>query len=268
MLMMFGSALRKAPFERAMPFNDSDLMVLINDEYGFRMCNITTEDGERFGIKNFMISDKEMFGKKPVDIFGKTPFDQRVKEFGDIFVGRVERFFETKKSDYIFFDLEEQKYLRKLMSKKGLSCSIELYKYSKDKSPEKIEFLDLPYNDAMMITKFLSSCKIRAVLNCREYYYASKSNHDKNKERYSKYSNFTGKKDDKMDFFFARYKQLKTFTSKEKVDKYFKLLTVKYHPDKEGGDTEICSTIRSDFGTIKESRWYINLKDKEDGGDK
>jgi len=268
MLMMFGSALRRAPFERAMPFNDSDLMILVNPDYGFRLCNITTEDGEKFGIKNFMISETEVSGQKPKDIFGKKPFEERVKEFGEIFNGRVERFFETEKSDYIFFDLEEQKYLRKLMSKKGLSCSVEIYKYHKNKPPEKIEYLDLPYEEAIMITKFLSSCKVRTVLNCRDYYYMNKANHEKSRERRSKYSNFNNKRDSEMEILFNRYKQLRDLTSKERVDKYFKALTVKYHPDREGGDAEICATIREDFGNIKEGRWYINLKDKEDGGEK
>ena len=40
MLMMFGHALYKAPFERAMPFNDRDLMLLVSPEYGIRLCNI------------------------------------------------------------------------------------------------------------------------------------------------------------------------------------------------------------------------------------
>ena len=68
MLMMFGHALYKAPFERAMPFNDRDLMILVSPEYGIRLCNITTEQGETFEIKSFMISKKDVFNCEDFDM--------------------------------------------------------------------------------------------------------------------------------------------------------------------------------------------------------
>lgn len=71
MLMMFGHALYKAPFERAMPFNDRDLMILVSPEYGIRLCNITTEQGETFEIKSFMISKKDVFNCEDFDKSGE-----------------------------------------------------------------------------------------------------------------------------------------------------------------------------------------------------
>lgn len=258
MLMMFGAALRKAPFERSMPFNEKDLMILISPEYGFRLCNITKETGDSFEIGSFIVQNPE--------VFGKQKYTERVHEFAEIFHGRVERFFITKKNDYIFFDLEEQKFLRKLMSKPGLSCSVELYRYHKDKSPEKIDILDLPYEDGKIITKFLAACKVRHVDNCREYYYANKKRHDRTRYQFNKEEFERRKqKEDELNKYFKKYPKLQSLDTKKKVNLYFKKLTVKYHPDKQDGDAELCTEIRGDFENLKETAWYGNLK--EDGGD-
>lgn len=255
--MMFGAALRKAPFERAMPFNESDLMILISPEIGFRLCNITTEAGLTFKIEEFMAGEPKVFGEN---------FKQRIVEFAEIFQGRVERFFETKKSDYIFFDEEEQKFLRKLMSKQGLSCSVEIYRFFKDKSPERIDFLELPYEEAMKVSKFLSACKVRSVINCREYYYLAKKNYDETKDRTSRFNNFKAKSNDEMEQFFKKYPKLKGLDSQERVDKYFKKLTIKYHPDSNNGEThELCASIQQDLGVIRNSTWYLRLPERKEG---
>lgn len=265
MLMMFGHALYKAPFERAMPFNDRDLMILVSPEYGIRLCNITTEQGETFEIKSFMISKK--------DVFNCEDFDKRLLDFAEIFQGRVERFFVTKKSDYIFFDLEEQKFLRKLMARPGLSCSVEVYRYYKDKSPKRIDYLDIPHNEAMKITRFLNACGVKMIMTARDYYYMAKPRHEHTKDRQSRYQDFMkNKKEGEMTVFYKRYSKLKSLDSKERVDKYFKKLTIKYHPDRniaKGGEdtTSICAQIREDFDLIKETTWYKSLKDKTSGGE-
>jgi len=265
MLMMFGHALRKAPYERAMPFNEKDLMILVSPEYGIRLCNITTEQGETFEIKSFMISKK--------DVFQCDDFDKRLLEFADVFQGRVERFFITNKSDYIFFDLEEQKFLRKLMSRPGLTCSVEIYKYHKDKSPERIDYLDIDYKDAMKITRFLNACGVKMILTARDYYYLAKAKHEETKDRRSRYQDFVkDKKEGEMVKYYKRYSKLKDLDTKDKVDKYFKKLTIKYHPDRniaKGGDdtTNICAQIREDFIDIKETTWYKTLPGSKSGGE-
>ena len=265
MLMMFGHALRKAPFERAMPFNDKDLMILVSPEYGLRLCNVTTETGLTFEIKDFMISEK--------NIFKCDDFDKRLLEFADIFQGRVERFFITKKSDYIFFDLEEQKFLRKLMSKPGLSCSVEVYRYYKDKSPERVDFLDIEYKESVKITRFLNACGVKMIMTARDYYFLAKSNHENTKERRSRYEDFVkNREENETAIFFKRYKKLKDLDSQERVNQYFKKLTIKYHPDRniaKGGEdtTAICAQIRQDFDDIKETNWYKKLPEKKTGGE-
>ena len=265
MLMMFGHALRKAPFERAMPFNDKDLMILVSPEYGIRLCNITTEQGETFEIKSFMISKK--------DVFNCDDFDKRLLEFADIFQGRVERFFITNKSDYIFFDLEEQKFIRKLMSKPGLSCSVEVYRYHKDRSPERIDYLSIDYKESIKITRFLNACGVKMIMTARDYYFLAKPRHENTKDRRNKYQDFmNNKKEGEMTPYYKRYSKLKDLDTKERVDKYFKKLTVKYHPDRnmaKGGEdtTSICAQIREDFDNIRESIWYKSLPENKAGGE-
>lgn len=259
--MMFGAALRKAPFERAVPFNESDLMILISEDIGFRLCNITTETGMTFKIQEFMAGEPKVFGEN---------FKERISEFAGIFQGRVERFFVTKKSDYIFFDEEEQKFLRKLMSKQGLSCSVEIYRFYKDRSPEKIDYLDVSYEEAMKVTRFLSACKVRAVVNCRDYYYLAKKNYDETKDRRSKFRDFEQRREnDELVELFVKYPKLKDLDSQDRVNKYFKKLTVKFHPDNHNGETtDYCAMIQKDFDIVKNSTWYLRLPEAKKGGEK
>lgn len=249
MLLMFGSALRRAPFERAFPFNNKDLMILANEKYGLRLCNICDETGQTFSIIDFMLDKPDIFGK---DV------ENRIKNFVDIFPGRVERFFKTKKSDYIFFDLEEQKFLRKLMTKTGLSCSVEIYIYNKDHPASIIELEDIPVQDIHGILRFLSFCNVRAVMSADKYYFMANK-----KERQS--YNFKKYKEDKIKEYFDKYPKLSSLDSKERVDKYFKLLLKKYHPDNNMDDIEACELfkeISEDQEGIKNTPWYKNLKEE------
>lgn len=259
MLMMFGPALRKAPFERAMPFNDKDLFILINPEIGIRLCNITTEQGLEFCIRDFITLDDEK-------VFKCDDFEQKMKDFVEILPSRIERFFVTEKSDYIFFDLEEQKYLRKIMSRPGLSCSVELYKFDKNKPAEKIDMLSLPHKESRFVLNMMSAWRVRAIVDVREYYQIAKDDFDEKEERRARYEEFMkrAKPKDPMEDLFKKYPKLKTLDTKAKVDKYFKKLTVKYHPDnyRDRDTTQLCADIRDDLAKVKDSNWYINLSDK------
>lgn len=260
MLMMFGHSIKRMPLERAIPFDNDDLMVIVSPEIGFRLCNIASELGEIFSIKSLVNSREK--------VFGKVKFEERVKDFAEVFQAKLERFFITQKIDYLFFDGEEQREIRKVLCKPGLSCSIEIYRISKDKPPEILDFLSLERKEANKITRFLSACNVRTVIDCREYYYICNSkginktpgaggfNKKENQKRKSK-------EEEQMKKFFERYSKLSSFKSKEKVNAYFKKLVVKYHPDKEGGNTKLCAQVTGDFTIIKKTDWYNNLPEFE-----
>lgn len=250
MLMMFGAALRKAPFERAFPFDKSDIMILINDKYGMRLRGICDETGNMFSIIDFMLDKPDVFGK---DV------KERVEDFADIFSGRVERFFISKKSSYIFFDLEEQKFLRKLMTKQGLSCSIELYKYSENEPPYIIDLEDIPKHDIQGVLHFMKFCNVRVVTEVDRYYLLI-SKAKTHKFNYNK----PKKQDGNINEMFEKYSKLSSLDSKTRVDKYFKLLLKKYHPDNNQENQEaeeIFREINQDSEDIKATLWYKNLKE-------
>lgn len=255
MLMMFGHAIRKAPYERAIPFNSQDLLILVNPSIGIRLCNITSETGETFKIFDFMKSEPEVFGKDAAE---------RVSEIADVFEGRVERFFVTKKSPYVFFDAEEQRHIRKMMSRPGISCSVEIYKYNAENKAEKMDLLDFELDDSKEIIKFFNACYIRAVINCTEYYLMAKPKHDEYKGRQSKYNPEVIEKET-LDKLFLKYKKLSSIKSKDRVRRYFKLLFAKYHPDnviyhpEYGGGDEVVKEIGHDLEFVKTTKWYNQL---------
>lgn len=259
MLMMFGSALRKAPFERAMPFNDKDLFILINPEIGIRLCNITTEQGLEFSIRDFITIDEDK-------VFKCEDFETKMKDFVEILPSRIERFFVTDKADHIFFDLEEQKYLRKIMSRPGLSCSVEIYKFDKNKPAEKIDVLSLNAKESREVLAMLNAWRVRMIVDVREYYQLARDDFEEREARRARYEEFMKKArpKDPMETMFKKYPKLKGLDTKDRVNKYFKKLTVKYHPDnfQDKDTTELCAEIRDDLAKVKESSWYINLADK------
>lgn len=256
MLMMFGNAIRRCPLEQAIPFDNNDLMVIVSKNIGFRLCNIISERGEVFSIRKLMNTDEKNFGK--------VKFEDRIKDLADIFQARLERYFVTKKTDYIFFDGEEQRAIRKYLCKPGLSCSVEIYRISKEE-PEIIDFLSLDRKEASTITRFMSLCSVRTVIDCREYYYLCNDKGIKSskfEQSNAKFKTKMDKEKKQMEVFFKRYPKLSSFKSKEKVNKYFKKLIIKYHPDK-GGDGETCAQITSDANAIRETNWYKNMPDFE-----
>lgn len=257
MLMMFGHSIKRMPLERAIPFDNDDLMVIVSPEIGFRLCNIASELGEVFSIKSLVNSREK--------VFGKVKFEDRVKDFAEVFQAKLERFFVTQKIDYLFFDGEEQREIRKVLCKPGLSCSVEIYRIFKDKPPEILDFLSLEKKEANKITKFLSACSVRTVIDCREYYYICNTkgiNKTPGAGFERKNEKKKTKENEQMEKFFKRYSKLSSFKSKEKVNNYFKKLVVKYHPDK-GGDPKLCAQVTSDFNIIKKLGWYLDLPEFE-----
>lgn len=259
MLMMFGAALRNAPYERAFPFNETDLMILFDSEYGLRLCNICTEDGERFLLMDFM--------KDKPDIFGENP-EKRLEQFIEIFSSRVERFFVTHKNDYIYFDLEEQRFLKKLMSKGGLCCSVEIYKYSQDEPAQLVELEDLPYSTALQICRFLNHFKVRKIIDPMRYYNLRREQKiHPNWEGADWGSRFKEKQKSEIKKYFEKYPKLSGLDTTARVDKYFKLLLKKYHPDNNQNDAslnDLFTEINADYEAIKLTTWYRGLK----GGEK
>lgn len=254
MLMITSSrALSKLPYDRALPFNSRDLMIMVNPQIGFRLKNICNEIGGVFDISSVCEENKK--------VFGDVSLNDRAKEFLQHFRSRVERYFITRKSEYIFFDTEEQEFLRKTMSAAGLSCSVDVFVVNESNDFEMIDYRMLNEKKAKNVIRFLSDCAVREVIDCMESYRAKNY-------RYRP-SNFSmGKRSMKFedDIFdeYSRYSKLKLVSSKESFKKYMKALRVKYHPDKckDENAEEISKVIAEDIENLKKTKWYIDLPDK------
>lgn len=250
MLMMFSQALRGIPLERCMPFNNDDLLIMMDNNIAFALTNIITDEDKQFSTRYIMENQA---------VFSCPNFKDRMMNFTEIMSSRLERFFDTNKVDYIFFDLEEQKFIKSLFNKQSLSCVVNIYLITPEGFKE-TNLEDIPISKSRKVLAYLSQLKVRTCIDTREYYNL-KSNFNKRaksaNENFKKRASKMGKIS--LDIYFKRYSKLMMLDEQTKVDKYFKLLKKKYHPD-IGGNEDIFKTINDDHAKIKESFWYKRLK--------
>jgi len=249
MLMLFSAGIRRLPTERLIPFDDSDLMLMVSPTVGLRLANMITEDGEKFKIGDIMEQKKE--------IFECDSLKERMEEFAEIREGRFERFFVSKKAKYLFFDQEEQKYLKQTMFALNLNCSVEIYIQDID-GFQRIELEELPAKRRTYILNEFKRLMVRTVLDVKEYYdmfFNKNGDSDKNIRKDVK---------EKMEKLFSKYPKLKLIKTKKDFKRYKKFLSMKYHPDVSEENGDIIAKINNDFDTLKDSSWYKNLED-EDG---
>lgn len=236
MLILNGNSFQKLPLENLFPYNN-DLMLALNQNISLRLCSLCKENGEVFSILSIMRSNENIFGK---DI------NQRITDFVEIFPSRLERKFSTNKATYVFFDLEEQKFLMQYFSIPGLSCGIEIYDIETN-TPLELESLNFKLKRE--IISALNKLNVRAVMTVSEYV-SMYNAYDKEKQIAP------------MNKYFKFYPKLSGFQTKARVDKYFKKLKAKYHPDNNLSDdtSDKFRRICQDSNFVKSSYWYSKLR--------
>lgn len=263
MLTIFSAGLRKLDYSRVIPFNDDDLLYMIDKDTAIRISNISTDKGAMFTVKHIMETSElsSVSGGTKRKVFGNTPFEERIKDFNGILETRLERYFDTKKSDYLFFDKEEQDFLRtEIFSKLSMTGLVYVYIRTEDGFGE-IDLLDLDTKRARYIISNLNKLKIRALMNSSDFYDANKiikNKMDGARKRFKKKE--LKMKVDRMKTFFKRYPRLSELVTSSQVDKYFKKLKSKYHPDREGGNHDIFVLINNDHKDIQNTSWYNSLQ--------
>ncbi|MGL5717691.1 MAG: hypothetical protein ACRCX2_32060 [Paraclostridium sp.] len=248
MLMMFGQSMKYLPFDRILPYNDDDLLVVVEKDIAFRLSNIVTDTGSKFSIR-YTIENN--------DVFSCERFDQRVIDFLSILDTRLERYFETEKSGYLFFDEEEQSVLHKMFSTRNLNCHVEIY-MNTGATFKQVVLEELNPKITNRIIKHMSALRIRGILDCREYYDYKFNQYKKVKETMKK---FNMKKRGAMDVYMKRYPKLAHITSKSVFKKYFRQLLAKYHPDAnfDSNANDIFVVINNDKEAIEKTGWYKKL---------
>lgn len=261
MLTIFSAGLKHLDFSRVIPFNDDDLLYMINKDLALRISNIATDKGAVFTIKHIMETSETNTSAVKQKVFGTTPFEERIKDFNSIMETRFERYFDTKKSEYIFFDKEEQNFLtNEVFSKISMSGLIFVYVRTEEGFSE-VDLLDLDVKTSRMIITVLNKLKIRALMRASDYYDSNRLIRDRVNRAKKRFKSKNLKmKVDRMKFFFARYPKLQDYHTVAEVDKYFKLLKRKYHPDKEGGNHDTFVVINNDYKDIQNTSWYNSLQ--------
>lgn len=252
MLMMFSGGLRNIPFEKVIPYNKDDLLLVEDKDIAIRLTNIMDENENIFSISYTMENEK---------IFNCKDFNARCQEFAEIFPARLERYFDTSKADYLFFDLEEQKMLEKIFKMSNLNCSVVIY-MEKDGEFKEVELENLGFKESRRCLQVLNKYKVRAVTRVDEYYKLKQASKHSAEETKKKFDEMAKRQNEKvMGKYFKRYSKLSGFKTKSEVNTYYKKLVKKYHPDK-GGDGDIFVIINEDFKIIKSSKWFERLPEE------
>ncbi|MCX8074125.1 MAG: J domain-containing protein [Clostridia bacterium] len=251
-LMMFSKGLRMIPFEKVIPFNKDDLLFIAEKDIALRLTNIIDENENVFSISHIMENEK---------IFNCKNFDARCQEFAEIFLARLERYFDTYKVDYLFFDLEEQKMIEKIFKASNLNCSVVIY-MEKDGEFKEAQLEELGFKESKRVLNILNKYKVRVVTKPDEYYKLKQISSKKTEETKKKFDEMAKKHEQKaMEKYFKRYSKLSSLKTKSEVNAYYKNLAKKYHPDR-GGNSEIFVIINEDFNIIKSSKWFKRLPEE------
>jgi len=252
-LMMFSNEIRKIPLDKVIPFNHDDLIIAPSKDVFFQMVQLGDDRGVPLYIKELMLKE---------DVFNCDSFEERCAEFGTIMDARLERFFETKKCTYLFFDKEEQNVIKKYLMTNTLTCHIKIYLRQEDDSFKYVDFeSELTPAQFRTVKTHMKKLRIKCVVEPDSYFRVM---YEKNKQAKDKMTAMRNRFDN-MDSFKEQYPKLKETTTQEQVKDFYKRLCKKYHPDKNSNPdaNDVFVKINTDFEVIMNGDWFSKLQ-KED----
>jgi hypothetical protein len=250
MLTMLPNRMRALPIDRIFPFNDNDLMIAASDQLVFGLRDIRDETGSVFSIRSII--------EARTDIFGSKPFKDRNKEFTNLLFTRLERYFVTQKSDYIYFDLTEQEYLRdKIFKSHALTARVDIFLIDEKKFIP-IDFEKLSPREYMPFRKSIN--EIGAVALSPPGVYVMMNDKSENFDRMNQDRMKKFRADVKMEKIFRKYPGLSGCKSKSEFNSLYRHIAKDLHPDRHGGDHEKFVDFQKDMDYItKKSKWYRGL---------
>lgn len=245
-----GKDFNNLPLNKLVPYGEQDLCVIWSNKFGIVLHGITDERDRLLHIKEYM---------EKASVFGKEPFSERLEKFANIIPTRLERFFDTKKVDYIFYDKEEQTHLKKLFKNGKYFCRVSILKNDGSDVYKEVKASELNTLDARACLTMLSKLGVKTILPARIGYDQEKAYEEKIKKFNEHRRKMYQKKDNPMEYLFKRYPKLSSFDTKSDIKKYHKRLCIKYHPDK-GGDQDMMAMINTDFDFVFQSSWFKSKK--------
>jgi hypothetical protein len=258
--MMFPKGIWKLDWSKICPLNEKDLLYLLSNDVAFGLINLMDEKNYSFKLKSIIDEPKNK------EVFGPTGFDERSKEFAELMDAKIERFFETNKTSYIFFDAEEQKFLKEVFESYTLTCQIKIY-IKKNGNFEVIDLDNINSSDYRKIRKFFKLTNVIYVIRPERYVYLNnirKNKAEKNQDRIKQ----TRKAKEEADMNAARkillkYPGLNDIKNEEEFKSFYRALAKQYHPDKNQGDSSRFVEINKDFEDLTKSIWYKKLLDPQ-----
>ena len=250
MLVLFSKELRRLDLKAAVPYSVKDIMIFATPNIAFRITNVMNERGEIFSIKAMM--EKET-------VFACPSFEDRFEEFAKVMALRLERHFITKKTEYVFFDEEEQKVLRGHLSSPGLSANVLIYTRAHIAEDfREVDFLKTSAMDHHEINVHMKKLRPVMMVKPETYYHLASANTD----RRGKFDSMKHRRDrDVLGPVETRYPMLKHLGSPEQIGQYQKIMAKICHPDKLREDT-CYALVNIDFDDVRSTRWYELLKAK------
>lgn len=261
--MMFCNDIQNVPLQQSCPLGEEDLLIIMDKNLAIGLSNIQNEADQFFTIKTIMEEGV---------VFDCKDFENRCELFADIIDTRLERYFDTKKSKYIFFDEEEQKHIKNIFRKNKLNCIVKIYiRENEEDTFKELDFEDVSGYDYMKDPLLMKAKKALRKLNVK--YVISPDRYIELKQKRSKRvhdfkQSFERKKKEaelkQIQKYFDKYPGLSEIESETGFKSLYRNLAKKHHSDVATGDDDAFIEMKTDFDAIKETLWFRNLGKPEE----
>ncbi len=248
--------IRKMDFSKVAPLNDKDLAYFLSANLLLCIKNIVSiEDGTRFSIKETMESDEHKI------VFACMDFDKQINAFVEDMDTKLERKFITKKSEYVFFDKEEQRELKKLFFEIPCRAAVQIMRRKKsDGTFDVCPIQTMSEADFKNIFPKIKPTGVKVEITLDEYMRYTKRFHGVPKSRINK-------EEETLKEIFQEFPDLKQ-ESKAEVKKMARLFIKDNHPDGHVGEenydeyVEKMTRFNKVTETLYETNWYKELKEE------
>lgn len=261
LLMMFHKQIAEIPLDRCFPFKSNGLAVMPGPrtDIFFVLKDILNVHDETFSIKELM---------EKLTVFGCSDFEDAMQKFSQIFKPRLERFFETKKAEYIFFDREEQEKLRGILKAEKLSAIVDVYIHVNGKN-KRVNLKKIHRPGYLLLKKSLEELGVVVTMRPEEFMRMSQQANSARDEKSGRFNAFRQKQQEKEQAAVQEILQefpTLNVQSKDEFKKEFRKLAQLMHPDVNADNpkaTENFANLNAKVEKLKQTLWYLKLKEGE-----
>jgi len=253
-LMILPEGVRRIPLDKILPYNENDLLMFISPDIALVIMSLMDDNKQVFSIKSLMMENQQ--------VFACADFEKAVSEFSkDILKARLERYFETKKSEYIYFDKEEQLFLKNIFERNHLSGFIKICFKNSSGIFEAVNFEKISMAEYRKIKTDLRKMGIIYAITPERFIALKRAQAQTAQKKSNPFSfkeMMEKKEKEKINKVFVRFPEFEVRT-KQSLKGAYRLLSKSYHPDVNSGDDKMFKILKEDYELLKKSTWYKNL---------